>query len=180
MHVGPLSCNLHHSCRGDHAGPRCRSQCRTSCANRRTRLITVEDGNGSSSKKKQLAERIRKFSEGRWLQLQINSEACAAASSTASLQRRRNQMDTTERRTERAQSLVKFLLAHQALAQGTVDLLDTERRPTVLCQPLTAELHNHRVARFLKNLKCARRGPAAGPSGMTADHTVVDKGISSQ
>ena len=63
--------------------------------------------------------------------------------------------------------------------QKTLDLLsDPERRPTVPYQPLTAESRNHRAenpftlekARFLKNLKRARRGPAVGPSGMTADH----------
>ena len=43
------------------------------------------------------------FSEGRWLQLLINSEACAAAPLQL---RHRNQTDTTERQVERPQSLV--------------------------------------------------------------------------
>ena len=66
--------------------------------------------------------------------------------------------------------------------QRTFDLLsDPERRPTEPYNPMPEFLQNAQAetpfmldkAKLLKNLKCARRGAAAGPSGMTADHLKV-------
>ena len=63
--------------------------------------------------------------------------------------------------------------------QATLNSLrDESRRPRVLREPLPDHLTNHQPAleleldrdRFLKNLRCARRGAAAGPSGMTCEH----------
>ena len=63
--------------------------------------------------------------------------------------------------------------------QRTLDQLrDPVRRPTTAYAPLPQALLNHHVERqflldktlFLKNVKRARRGAAAGPSGVTAEH----------
>ena len=68
------------------------------------------------------------------------------------------------------------------LAPGTqrtlVQLRDPVRRPTIAYAPLPQAVLNHHVERpfsldktlFLKNLKRARRGAAAGPSGVAAEH----------
>ena len=63
--------------------------------------------------------------------------------------------------------------------QRTLDQLqDLVRRPAVPYSPLPEALRNHQAEIafslekeiFMKNLKCARRGAAAGPSGMTSEH----------
>ena len=63
--------------------------------------------------------------------------------------------------------------------QATLNSLrDESRRPRALREPLPDYFTNHQPAleleldrdRFLKNLRCARRGAAAGPSGMTSEH----------
>ena len=67
------------------------------------------------------------------------------------------------------------------LAQGTQRTLDQLRdlvkRPTAAYAPLPEGIPNHAerifsldTTLFLKNLKRARRGAAAGPSGITAEH----------
>ena len=68
------------------------------------------------------------------------------------------------------------------LAPGTQrtwdHLRDPVRRPTSAYAPLPEALLNHHAERtlsldktlLLKNLKRARRGAAAGPSGVTAEH----------
>ena len=71
---------------------------------------------------------------------------------------------------------------HQALegallAPGTHQLRDPVRGPTSAHAPLPEALLNHHAERtisldktlFLKNLKRARRGATAGPSGVTAE-----------
>ena len=94
-------------------------------------------------------------------------------------------MDTPERRAERAESLVlmgevsagRQALEGAPLAPGTQltldQLRDPVRRPTVPYAPLPQPILQHQAERpfaldkelFLKNLKRARRGAAAGPSG---------------
>ena len=57
-------------------------------------------------------------------------------------------------------------------------LRDESRRPRALREPFPDHVTNQRPAkefeldrdRFLKNLRCAKRGAAAGPSGMTSEH----------
>ena len=130
------------------------------------------------------------FTQGRWMQLLIHSEACEAASSFATRRRRRTHSDTIDGRAERAQNLVlmggvssaRHALDGEPVAAGTQrtrDLLsDPERRPAHPYNPMPEIVQNyqaetpfmHEKAKLLKNLKCARRGAAAGPSGMTADH----------
>ena len=104
--------------------------------------------------------------------------------------RRRAQTDTPERRAERAESLVlmgevsagRQALEGAPLAPGTQltldQLRDPVRRPTVPNAPLLQPILQHQAERpfaldkelFLKNLKRARRGAAAGPSGVTTEH----------
>ena len=63
--------------------------------------------------------------------------------------------------------------------QRTLDQLqDLVRRPAVPYSPLPEAIRNHQAEIafslekeiFIKNLKCARRGAAVGPSGMTSEH----------
>ena len=157
------------------------------------RLLLFRPHRGGNLPKKNLEERFRMFIEGRWVQLLIDSEACEAASSLATRRRRRNFPDTIDRRVERAQNLVlmgevssaRHALDGEPVAPGTqrtFDLLsDPERRPPEPYNPMPEFVQNYQAetpfmldkAKLLKNLKCARRGAAAGPSGMTADHLKV-------
>ena len=63
--------------------------------------------------------------------------------------------------------------------QATLDSLrDESRRPRALREPLPDHLLHPRPEatfeldrdKFLKNLRCSRRGAAAGPTGMTTEH----------
>ena len=103
---------------------------------------------------------------------------------------RMTQTDTPERRADRAESLVmmgevsagRHALEGAPLAPGTQrtldQLRDPVRRPPSAYAPLPEALLNNHAERtfsldktlFLKNLKRARRGVAAGPSGVTAEH----------
>ena len=138
---------------------------------------------GGNLPKKNLEERFRMFAEGRWVQLLIDSEAREAASPLAKRRRSMNFSDTIDRRAERAQHLVlmgevssaRHALDGEPVAPGTqrtFDLLsDPERRPTKPYNPMPEFLQNYQAetpfmldnAKLLKNLKCARRGAAAGP-----------------
>ena len=69
------------------------------------RLLLFRPHRGGNLPKKNLEERFRMFTEGRWVQLLIDSEAREAASSLATRRRRRNFSDTIDRRAERAQNL---------------------------------------------------------------------------
>ena len=110
---------------------------------------------------------------------------CSGAARKGTVRRRRTQMDTLEKRVERAQTLVtmeevsagRHALDGGAVARGTQDTLSQlRRRPRVPREPVPAELMrsdnvfalDHNL--FSKNLKCARRGAAGGPSGITAEH----------
>ena len=66
------------------------------------RLLLFRPPREGNLPKKNLEERFRMFTEGRWMQLLIYSEACEAASSLATRRRRRTHSDTIERRAERA------------------------------------------------------------------------------
>ena len=97
--------------------------------------------------------------------------------------------DTPERRAEIAESLVwlgevsagRHALEGAPLAPGTQrtldQLRDPVRRTTVRYAPLPLPFLHHQAERpfsldksLLKNLKRARRGAAAGPSGVTTEH----------
>ena len=115
----------------------------------------------------------------------VSRKVCDGAASQGFQRRRRNQIDTPERRADRAQSLIMM---------GEVARLRREhhwrqRRGTlwtsckIQCggQPLhmphcPTRLQHHRAKMafaldkdlFVKNLRCGRRGAAAGVSGMTS------------
>ena len=120
----------------------------------------------------------------------FQSEEWGAAARKGFQRRRRAQTDTLERRAERAESLVlmgevsagRHALEGAPLAPGTQrtldQLRDPVRRPTMPYAPLPEPMLHHQAERpfeldktlFLKNLKRARRGAAAGPSGVTTEH----------
>ena len=148
------------------------------------RLLLCRPPRGGSIPKQQLVNRFSAFSPGEWDQLLFQSEEWGAAASKGFQRRRRAQTDTPERRAERAESLVlmgevsagRHALEGAPLAPGiqrTLDQLrDPVRRPTVPHAPLPQPILQHQAERpfaldkelFLKNLKRARRGAAAGPS----------------
>ena len=109
----------------------------------------------------------------------------AEAARMGSVRRRRMHVDTPQKRAERAQMLVlmgdvsagRHALDGASLAQGTQETLQQfRRRPQVPKDDVSRELtHSENTFTmdhnlFTKNLKCARRGAANGPSGMTAEH----------
>ena len=155
------------------------------------RLLLHRSPRGGLVPKRQLEERFRLFQQGEWAELLVRSASVdAQAHLLSSRRRRRQQQDTEERRCDRARSLVhmgELSAARRALeaapvAPGTMATLrmltDPGRRPPVaregLCQEV-ADAVPDRAFRldpeeFLVCLRTARRGAAAGPSGMTADH----------
>ena len=117
-------------------------------------------------------------------------QAAEQGSVNASRRRRRQRGDDVNRRAARALRLVQLgevSSARQALegaevAPGTLDTLnqlrDENRRPPVPRSPVPEDIVNARpdhpfsldCEQFLLNLRSSKRGAAAGPSGMTADH----------
>ena len=154
------------------------------------RLLLFRPPRGGNISKQQLQERFSAFSRGEWDQLLMQSEDCNEAASRGFHRRRRAHVDSPDRRVDRAQSLImmgEVSAGRQALegaplapgTQRTLDQLqDPVRRPAVPYSPLPEAIRNHEVEIafslekevFMKNLKCARRGAAAGPSGMTSEH----------
>ena len=154
------------------------------------RMLLFRPPRGGLIPKQQLQNRFSLFSRGEWEQLLLQSEECVAVASKAFQRKRRTQIDTPERRADRAESLVmmgevsagRHALEGAPLAPGTQrtldQLRDPVRRPTSAYAPLPEALLNHHAERkfsldktlFLNNLKRARRGAAAGPSGVTAEH----------
>ena len=141
--------------------------------------------------RERLIERVNKFRAGEWSSLVEESLVVAASGQVSSRRRgRRQQVEDVERRANRALSLVqmgelsagrKALEAAVAATgtQQTLDLLrDSSRRPP---NPRAA-MPNHIAElqpevplhlNFTKFKECghfARRGAAAGPSGITAEH----------
>ena len=149
------------------------------------RLLLCRPPRGGSITKQQLVDRFSAFSRGEWDQLLFQSEEWGAAACKGFQRRRRAQTDTPERRAETAESLVlmgevsagRHALEGAPLAPGTQrtldQLRDPVRLPTVPHAPLPQPILHHQAERpfaldktfFLKNLKRARRGAAAGPSG---------------
>ena len=123
------------------------------------------------------------FPEGRWLQLLINSEACAAASSTPSHRRRRNRRTPPNGRAERAQSLVLLGVGGRSSCAKNAEDSGSSVRPRATANGAVSTVDSRfgaisglktrslwEKARYLENLKCARRGAAAGPSSMICGH----------
>ena len=150
------------------------------------RLLLHRPPRGGLVPKRQLEERFRLFPQGEWGELLVRSSSIdAQAHQLSSRRRRRHRQDDEERRCDRARSLVhmgEFSAARRDLeaapvAPGTMatlrKLTDPERRPPVareeLCQLFQNELFSSTQRNFWCVLRKARRGAAAGPSGMTAD-----------
>ena len=102
----------------------------------------------------------------------------------------RKTIQSNEGQSERAQALVamgeissgRAALEGAPIAPGNQATLDSlreeSRRPPTLREPLPNHLLQRQPKarfdldrdKFLKNLRCSRRGAAAGPTGMTAEH----------
>ena len=137
-----------------------------------------------------MESRIRLFQEGEWLSLLRDSAACSELAHTSAVRRRRRGQAEDAARASRALSLVQMgelSSARQALegaplAPGNLATLailtDPSRRPPVPRRALSEEVCVAEPAEpfvldsleFLVCLRKARRGGAAGPSGMTSDH----------
>ena len=154
------------------------------------RMLLFRKTRGGMIPKGQLQERFAQFRHGDWMDLLLQSRDVSEEATAVRSRRRRTQVDTVERRAERAQALVamgevssgRAVLEGAPVAPGNEatlnSLRDESRRPPPLREPLPEHLVQHeaetlfRLDRdmFLRNLRCARRGAAAGPSGMTAEH----------
>ena len=154
------------------------------------RMILFRPSRGGTIPRKRLEARIELFQQGLWLELLRESATCAERAHTQSVRRRRRQCVDEERQVTRALSLVhmgELSAARQALegapmAPGTLATLraltDPERRPPIPREGLSravAETQPEQqfelnAEEFLICLRRARRGAAAGPSGMASDH----------
>ena len=142
------------------------------------RMILFRPPRGGKVPRKQLEERCQAFARGDWMYLVRQSmQAAEQGSVHASRRRRRQRGDDVNRRAARALRLVQLgeaSSARQALEGAEVAPLDTlnqlrdeNRRPPVPRSPVPFSLD---CEQFLLNLRSSKRGVAAGPSGMTADH----------
>ena len=155
------------------------------------RLLLFRPPRGGNVHKSKLAGRFQEFTEGRWMHLLRSSRQCAEDASRAQCRkRRRHHEDDLERRAGRASSLVQLgelSAGRQALEGAPVapgnretlnQLQDPVRRPPVMRDPLPAAITEFvsdrsfslEEKKFASNLRSSRKGAAAGPSGMTADH----------
>ena len=130
-----------------------------------TRILLYRPPRGGLVPKAQLQERVDKFLQGQWVALLETSLKLSIQGAAASCRRRRGQKDTIERRAARAFELcqlVELSSARQALEGAAIAPADsrTEEPEEDLDVDVDA----------LLNLRTVRRGPAAGPSGMTAEH----------
>ena len=145
----------------------------------------------------ELARRERLFCEGKWVQLLVESAAAARESTEASAAPGRGRpadgsADDVRRRADRAAALAhmgELSAAAQALTASPLApatsatlaaLRDPERRPPTVQVPLDPPLDPRSspvvelcTRRLLANLRRARRGAAAGPSGCTNEHLRV-------
>ena len=155
------------------------------------KLLLFRPPRGGNVHKSKLAGRFQEFTEGRWMHLLRSSRQCAEDASRAQCKkRRRHHEDDLERRAGRALSLVQMgelSAGRQALEGAPVapgnretlnQLQDPVRRPPVMRDPLPAAITEFvsdrsfslEKKKFASNLRSSRKGAAAGPSGMTADH----------
>ena len=101
------------------------------------RLLLFRPPRGGLIPKHQLQNRFSLFPRGEWEQLMLQSEECVAVVSKAFQRKRRTQIDTPERRADRAESLVmmgevsagRHALEGTPLAPGTQRILDQLRDP---------------------------------------------------
>ena len=162
------------------------------------RMLLSRPPRGGQVPKRQLEERFSMFSAGQWAELVRNSLATSATGSQAAIRRRRRRNhDDVRKRADRALQLVQMgelsagrLALDGAQVAGGDDatlkaLTDKRRRPAVpratLSQSILEaqpEVFSLDEGLFVQSLRSSRRGAAAGPSGMTADHLqpVLDTG----
>ena len=154
------------------------------------RMLLHRPSRGGRISRKQLEERFRRFQEGEWLSLLREGQGCCSEAHRRSVRRRRRNVDELEVRASRALHLCQLgelSSARQALEGATVApgdlatlraLTDPDRRPALQRVPLSREVMECEPdqpfvldpVEFLLCLRTARRGAAAGPSGMTSDH----------
>ena len=155
------------------------------------RLLLFRPLRGGLVSKRKLHERMALFNAGDWAQLLLESNSIAEAGTQAAVRKRRQHVqDDISRRAARAERLAllgELSAGRQALEGATIapgnlstlrDLTDPIRRPAAPREPLHEDLtrfvpeHDFQLDPdvFLANVRSARRGAAAGPSGMTADH----------
>ena len=128
------------------------------------------------------------FNAGDWAQLLLESNSIAEAGTQAAVRKRRQHgQDDISRRAARAERLAllgELSAGRQALEGATIapgnlsilrELTNPFRRPAAPREPLHEDLtryvpeHDFQLDPdvFLANVRSARRGAAAGPSGMT-------------
>ena len=154
-------------------------------------MLLFRPARGGIVSRQKLEARLRSFEDGHWIELLSESADCAEKAHSQSVRRRRHQHhDDDAKRATSALSLVqvgKLSAARQALegasmAPGTIATLraltDPDRRPPVPREEMSrgvaeaqhAERFQVASEEFLICVRKARRGAAAGPSGMTSDH----------
>ena len=150
------------------------------------RMLLRRPARGGLVSRAKLLARFESFVVGEWISLIKASALCSAQAGVARNRRRRTDKDLRHR-VSRAESLVhlgELSSARQALegaelAPGTEQTLESLRkRATVPREEVSRELIRHvpevpfvlEDDRFNKNVRSAKRGAAAGPSGMTVEH----------
>ena len=156
------------------------------------RLLLFRPPRGGNIHKNKLGERFQAFAEGQWSHLLSQSRQCAEDASVAMHRKRRRHspQQDLDRRALRAEGLVQMgelsagrqALEGASLAPGnrqTLDALqDPQRRPPEPRDPIPRLVLDFvpevpfdlDETKFASNVRSARRGAAAGPSGMTVEH----------
>ena len=156
------------------------------------RLLLHRPPRGGLLPKSKLVQRFDDFARGDWEKLFQSSDECDEEASRAHTRKRRRQKpeDDITRRAARALALVQMgelsagrqALEGADLALGNMETLrelrDPVRRPARIRQSLPPQVTDHmpdrpfelEEYRFAQVLRSSRKGAAAGPSGMTADH----------
>ena len=157
------------------------------------RLLLFRPPRGGLVPKGRLRERFERFARGEWESLLTESQEHASRGSQASRRRRRREHDDdVARRAGRAEVCVQageLSSARQCLEGAPVApvpgnwntllaLRDPSKRPAEPRDPIPADVLEFQpgspleldVDGFSRNIRCAKRGVAGGPSGMTADH----------
>ena len=154
------------------------------------RMLLSRPPRGGQVPKKQLEERFSMFSAGQWAELIRGSLALSATRPQAAIRRRRKRNhDDVQKRADKAMQLVQMgeLSAGRLALDGALvaggdgatlkAFTDQKRRPAMPRAPLSQsileaqpEVFSLDEGLFVQSLRSSRRGAAAGPSGMTADH----------
>ena len=151
------------------------------------RLLLSKPPRGGTIGKDKLVKKFQMFANGQWQELFRFGVQCAEELGNARRRHRRRVTDSEAKRGERASMLAQLgelSSARQALegaelAAGNLETLEAlRRRPAQFRDPLPDSIVHHAPisgfeldeARFGRNVRTARRGAAAGPSGMTSEH----------